>query len=116
MVSVYIAHVENSFYNFRMVVARITFGLLAIAAFLESSNMRLNKRCDSNCCKLWMIRFLGSILSVVIWELSIELSLSPLIEACTHCTKLWSKVYVKQRLEDLVYFCDKAHTTIQTHH
>ena len=50
-------------------------------------------------------------------EMSIELPLSPLyIEACTHRTKLLSKVYVEQHLEALVYICDEPHTTIQTHH
>ena len=39
MVSVCVACVQNSSYYFRMVVACITFGLLAVAAFLELSNM-----------------------------------------------------------------------------
>ena len=30
---------QNNFYHFRMIVARMTFGLLPVAAFLESSNM-----------------------------------------------------------------------------
>ena len=58
--------------------------------------------------------FLGSILSIAMLELSIEFSSSPLIEACMHCIKLWSKVYVEQHLEALVYFCDEAHTMSQT--
>ena len=39
MVSVCVAHAQNSFYHFNTVVARITFALLAVAAFMESSNM-----------------------------------------------------------------------------
>ena len=39
MVSVYVAHTQNSFYNFRTIVTHATFGLLAVAAFLMSSNM-----------------------------------------------------------------------------
>ena len=34
-----IAHAKNSLYHFRMVVTHATFGLLAVAAFLVSSNM-----------------------------------------------------------------------------
>ena len=30
---------QNSFYHFTTVVTRITFGLLAVSGFLESSNM-----------------------------------------------------------------------------
>ena len=56
--------------------------------------------------------FLGSILSITMVELSIELPFSPLIEACAHSTKLLSKVYVEQHLEALDYFCEKAHTMI----
>ena len=47
-------------------------------------------------------------------ELSIKLSLSPLIEVRMCCTKLLSKVYVKQHLEALVDVCDEAHTTTET--
>ena len=32
-----VAHAQNSFYHFRTVVVHITFGLLTIAAVLESS-------------------------------------------------------------------------------
>ena len=49
------------------------------------------------------IHFLGSKLSVAMLELSIELSLSTLVEAHTHCIKLLSDVYVKQCLEALAY-------------
>ena len=38
-VHVCVAHAQNSFCHFSSVVARITFGLLAVAAFLESSNL-----------------------------------------------------------------------------
>ena len=33
------AHAQNSFYHFRMVIKCVTFGLLAVAAILESSNI-----------------------------------------------------------------------------
>ena len=33
------AHTQNSFYHFRTIVTHATFGLLALAAFLMSSNM-----------------------------------------------------------------------------
>ena len=56
-----------------------------------------------------MIWFLGSILSIAMLELSIEVSSNPLLEARTHCTKCLSKVCVKQGLEALVYVCDEAH-------
>ena len=56
-----------------------------------------------------MIRFLGSILSIAILELSTTVSSKLLIEACMHCTKLLSKVYIEQCLEALIYFCDKAY-------
>ena len=39
MVSVCVAHAQNSFYHFKTVVAHITFALLADTTFLESSNM-----------------------------------------------------------------------------
>ena len=39
MVSVYVAHTQNSFYHFRTLVTHATFGLLAVVAFLMSSNM-----------------------------------------------------------------------------
>ena len=39
MVSVCVALAQNSFYHFGMVVACITFGLLAVAEFQESSDM-----------------------------------------------------------------------------
>ena len=39
VVSVYILHAQISFYHFRKVVTHATFGLLAVVAFLESSNM-----------------------------------------------------------------------------
>ena len=47
----YIACAHNSFYHFRMVVLCITFGLLAVAAFVESINTYswLNKRYNCNC-------------------------------------------------------------------
>ena len=48
----YVACAQNSFYHSRMVVTLGTFGLLAVAEFLESSNIcysRMNKRLDSNC-------------------------------------------------------------------
>ena len=38
-------------------------------------------------------------------ELSIKVSLNPLIEVHMCCTKLLSKICVEQRLETLVYFC-----------
>ena len=59
-----------------------------------------------------MICFLGSILSVAILELSIEVSNS-LMEVCTRCSKILSKVFVKKRLEALVHVCDEAHITKQ---
>ena len=59
--------------------------------------------------------FLGSILSIAMLELSIELSSRPLIEPPTHCTKLLSKVYIKQLLEALVYVCDEVHIYYDTH-
>ena len=37
-VSVYVACAQNNFYHFRMVGTRATFGLLAVAAFLELNN------------------------------------------------------------------------------
>ena len=37
--SVYAAFAQNSFYYFKMVVTRATFGLLKVAAFLETSRM-----------------------------------------------------------------------------
>ena len=51
-----------------------------------------------------MIHFLGSILCVTMLELSIELPSSGLIEACAHCAKLLSKVYVEQHLVAFVLF------------
>ena len=39
MVSVYVACAQNSFYHFRTVVTHVTFGFLAAATFLLSSNM-----------------------------------------------------------------------------
>ena len=39
VVSMYVAHTQNSFYYFRMVVTHTKFDLLAIVEFLESSNM-----------------------------------------------------------------------------
>ena len=39
VVSVYVAHAQNSIYYFMTVVTHATFGLLAVAAFLESSSM-----------------------------------------------------------------------------
>ena len=51
-----------------------------------------------------IIHFLGSILSIAMLKLSIELPSSPLIEACVHCTQLLSKVYIEHHLEALVYF------------
>ena len=56
-----------------------------------------------------MICFLGSMLWVAMLEISIKLSPSPSIEQSTRCIKLLSKVCVEQRLETLVYACDKAH-------
>ena len=38
-VHTYVAHAQNSFYHFRMVVTDATSGLLADSAFLESSSM-----------------------------------------------------------------------------
>ena len=57
-----------------------------------------------------MICFLGSILSIAILELSIEVS-NPLMEACTCCSKFLSKISAKQHLEALVHVCDEAHIT-----
>ena len=37
--SMYVAHAQNSFYYFRMVITYATFSLLTIAVFLESSKM-----------------------------------------------------------------------------
>ena len=45
---------------------------------------------------------------LTMFELSINLSLSPLTEACTHCTKFLSKLCVEQCLHVLVYVCDEA--------
>ena len=59
--------------------------------------------------------FLGSILSIARLELSIRLSSNPLIEPPTHCTKLLSKVYIKQHLEAFVYVCDEVHIYYDTH-
>ena len=39
VVSTYVACTQSSFYHFRMVVTHTTFGLLAVATFLELSNM-----------------------------------------------------------------------------
>ena len=39
VVSVYIAHAQNSFYHFKTVITHAKFGLLEVAAFLESSNV-----------------------------------------------------------------------------
>ena len=39
VVSMYAAHAQNSFCQVRMVVTHGTFGLLVVAAFMESSNM-----------------------------------------------------------------------------
>ena len=39
VVSVYEAQAQTSFYHFTMVVPCVTFGLLAVSAFLESSNI-----------------------------------------------------------------------------
>ena len=46
------ACVQNSFYHFRTVATHVTFGLLAVAAFLLSSNMSTVDwiRGESNCC------------------------------------------------------------------
>ena len=63
-------------------------------------------------------RFLGSIFSIVMLELSIKFSSNPLIEVYTHCTKLWSKVYVKQYLKALFIFVTRftlLYRLIQTH-
>ena len=62
-----------------------------------------------------MICFLGSIFSIAMLQLSIELSSSPLTEPPTRCTKLLSKVYIEQHLEVLVYVCDEAHIYYDTH-
>ena len=35
----YVAYAQNSSYHFRIVVTHATFGLLAVATFLVSSNM-----------------------------------------------------------------------------
>ena len=39
VVGVYVAHAQNNFYHFRIVVTRATFGLLALAVFLVSCNI-----------------------------------------------------------------------------
>ena len=39
VVNVYAACAQSSFYHFRTVVTHATFGLLAVAAFVMSSNM-----------------------------------------------------------------------------
>ena len=39
VVNVYVARAQSSFYHFRTVVTCATFGLLAVAAFVMSSNM-----------------------------------------------------------------------------
>ena len=39
VVNVYVACAQSNFYHFRTVVTRATFGLLAVAAFVMSSNM-----------------------------------------------------------------------------
>ena len=59
-----------------------------------------------------MIWFLGSILSIAMLELSIELSSSLLIEGLTHCTNFLSKVYVEQHLEAVVYVVTRFVLTI----
>ena len=55
-----------------------------------------------------IVRFLSSIFSVTMLELSIEVLSNPLIEAHMRCTKLLSKVCVEQCHEALVYVCDEA--------
>ena len=42
-------------------------------------------------------------------ELSIKVSLNPLIEVRMQCIKLLSKHCIKQHLETLVYVCSEAH-------
>ena len=39
---VYVTNAQNSFYYFRIVVTQVTFGLPAVAAFLESSKMLID--------------------------------------------------------------------------
>ena len=39
LIIISISHAQNSFYHFRTVVTRTTFGLLEVAGFLESSSM-----------------------------------------------------------------------------
>ena len=56
-----------------------------------------------------MIHFLGSILSVAMLKLSIQVLSNSLIEMCTGCIKLLCKVCVEQRLEALVYVGDETH-------
>ena len=57
VVSVYVAHTQNSLYHFRTVVTHATFGLLAVAALLVSGYGWLNKRWNSNCCEGWWFAF-----------------------------------------------------------
>ena len=56
-----------------------------------------------------MVCFVGSMLSIAMLELAIELLWSPLTEAHMHHAKLLSKAYIEQRLEALVYVGDKVH-------
>ena len=42
MMSAYIAHIQNSYCYFRMVVTCATFDLLAVAALLELSKMAIS--------------------------------------------------------------------------
>ena len=49
-----------------------------------------------------MFHFIGSILSIAILKLSIEISSNPLIEVCTHCTQLLSKICVRQHCKALI--------------
>ena len=61
------------------------------------------------------IHFPGSIHSIAMLELSIEVSSNPLIEVRMHCTKL-SKACVEQRLEALVYVCYEIQKFIKFAH
>ena len=64
-----------------MVVTCAKFGLLAVASFTESSVMHTAEWVTGETVIVMsvMICFLGSTLSITMVELSVELSLSPLI-------------------------------------
>ena len=72
----------------RTIVTCTIFGLLAVAAFLVSSNMPIADwiRDEAVIVVKGDDPLLGSICSVAVLELSIKVSLNPLIVAHTCCT------------------------------